>query len=536
MINLKEFNKFYFNKEEINGIKIAYNINMKRKLFHIILALAILFSISACSSSKKVILPEKSYIHASVFKFYLYDGTVIEGDFQGIEGKNFYILSGRTLYITRKNSIKSIKDKEEKSITKQIIKYEHILDIEWNKVNNIINLSSSGSPDEINLPYPINLKSSVNKQNQIELFWQVRNYSKKNSNKFLGCRIDRKIGTGLWELAIDAVSEEDTTWVDTTAPDNQLIFYRISSLHDKQITAYDQMNSFSNVTRNIIWNDGQIKIEPSKFKFGKTDVETEINYEFYISPYEVSNRDYCSMLNFALPRDYLVGDFFKNKTVKNALGTSKELLDLDDKDCKIYYNNGKFEVSKGFEDLPVTEVTWYGAVFYCNIFSEYAAQFSVFKSVYDLKTWSLIPGMNNYYRLPFESEIESVTIKNEANRVTGYVAKVDDQKLDKTNNGIFALAGNVSEWVYDYYHTGNVVSNINYVANKKSRFKVVKGSAFTDKISSGIIRKKIMPKQSLNNVGFRLVKITNANINKKISSQKRPTFMWEDLRFKNYNN
>ncbi|MCX7047967.1 MAG: SUMF1/EgtB/PvdO family nonheme iron enzyme [Candidatus Sumerlaeota bacterium] len=131
---------------------------------------------------------------------------------------------------------------------------------------------------------------------------------------------------------------------------------------------------------------------------------------YQIGKYDVTNGQYCDVLNWALARGYVKGDAagaaYSNGTVYAA---GQALLQTTNTYCQIAYSSGTFSwISRAgtggmysMRDHPVEYVTWYGAVVFCNWLSEKEG----LAACYDLSDWSLIQG-NNGYRLPTEAEWE----------------------------------------------------------------------------------------------------------------------------------
>jgi formylglycine-generating enzyme required for sulfatase activity len=133
---------------------------------------------------------------------------------------------------------------------------------------------------------------------------------------------------------------------------------------------------------------------------------------YYIGKYEVTTGQYCNVLNWANAKGYLEnssgGAYTGGKVYKN----SKELLELVTDWAQIFYNGGsfiwKYRDSYSMENHPVVEVSWYGAVAFCNWLSEKEGR----TPAYDLSTWEMANKTGGGYRLPTEAEWERAAAWN----------------------------------------------------------------------------------------------------------------------------
>jgi formylglycine-generating enzyme required for sulfatase activity len=126
---------------------------------------------------------------------------------------------------------------------------------------------------------------------------------------------------------------------------------------------------------------------------------------FYMFATEVTNQQYVSLTQWAYNQGYCTAT--SSSLIDAMDGSTQELLDLDTANCEISFNesNSTFTVDAGKEDHPVLEVTWYGAVAYCDWMSLRAE----LPRAYDHSTWEC-NGHDPYnavgYRLPTEAEWE----------------------------------------------------------------------------------------------------------------------------------
>ena len=178
--------------------------------------------------------------------------------------------------------------------------------------------------------------------------------------------------------------------------------------------------------------------------------------DFIISKFEVTNNDYLQFLQ-AVEKELVFSD-------QSISYYGFPILKLPE-NKKISYQSNQFSVEKELGNQPVSSVTWFGAIFFCNWLS-IADGLLPFYSIKEDKV--KFNNKSTGYRLPSEAEwefaagkaddIKSDTSKNiDTNKSEkvgwqnlNYQNEIPiNEKKDDFNLGILGKKGNVYEWTND---------------------------------------------------------------------------------------
>lgn len=220
---------------------------------------------------------------------------------------------------------------------------------------------------------------------------------------------------------------------------------------------------------------GTFRMGSDEFPNAKPVHEVTITDDFYMGKYEVSNRQYCDVLNFALKKGYLdkaaLAEGAKKREARGVSRSPQKYQDVFDEHSQIAFIDGKFTPHPGKDDFPVVEVTWHGAAFFCNMLGEMEG----FPTLYNLDDWSCQVYGKTGYRLPTEAEWEYAATYDDGRAFPWGNDPGDDTYANMGHNvkrpvdvdtaaagsyspkgdsklGICDMAGNVAEWCNDWYN------------------------------------------------------------------------------------
>lgn len=199
---------------------------------------------------------------------------------------------------------------------------------------------------------------------------------------------------------------------------------------------------------------------------------------FYIDRYEVTVAEYVEFLNH-------VGRLYGSDGHKYA-----DVRDENPQSHILSHGNG-YAAEKGFENYPVTWVSWYGADAYCRFHH---------KRLPTEAEWEKAARGTDGRRYPWGDEFDPARA-NAGGVLTGTVP-VGSYPDGVSPYGLYDMAGNVWEWVADWYEP---YPGSDYRSPFFGKYKVVRGGSWNHPYqdSRTTSRDFAHPARRIGVVGFR---------------------------------
>jgi formylglycine-generating enzyme required for sulfatase activity len=205
---------------------------------------------------------------------------------------------------------------------------------------------------------------------------------------------------------------------------------------------------------------------------------------YAIDKYEVINTQYAEFLN--------------------AEGNLEEggdtWLDADASDVRIHQISGVWQVEAGYENHPVVEVTWYGARAYC--------QWQGKRLPTEAEWEKAARGSNDTRMYPWGDEDAACSRLN-YNYCVDATASVGSYPSGASVYGVMDIAGNVHEWINDWYQSDYYASSpySNPTGPSSGTEKILRGGSWDhDWYGVRIANRDYnFPDSSSHTIGFRCV-------------------------------
>jgi formylglycine-generating enzyme required for sulfatase activity len=154
-------------------------------------------------------------------------------------------------------------------------------------------------------------------------------------------------------------------------------------------------------------------------------------------------------------------------------------VDIDGAGVHIYHE-GVWKIEEGYENVPIVQVSWYGAEAYC-----------MWRQWLWLPTeaqWEMAASAAGTLAYPWGNDAPTCTNAWFSDCQENEPGEVCTQPTGNSREGVCDLAGNVAEWLYDWYDAGYYATCMVDCSNPRgptdpTGLKVIRGGGFSDPAS-----------------------------------------------------
>jgi formylglycine-generating enzyme required for sulfatase activity len=349
------------------------------------------------------------------------------------------------------------------------------------------------------IPYDVEIVCIPETPNKVDISWDCLD------GQYTDFFIERSDDNGTTWERLDSVPESVTDYVDFGLDLSTTYLYRLKSKYPLGFSDYTE--DISVTTEDFVLDNDPnlVTVTSGDFSMGSSTGDADeapvhtvtLNNAFEIGQYEITNAEFCEILNWALGKGMIVGiaGYGANAIYLGRTYNLEDLLILDESDIDFSSNSNMFKPDTDKDNYPVKGVSFLGAAYYCN-------WLSTVKSLNTLYTGASLDCTvygSAGYRLPTEAEWE-YTATNEGNDsftysgsnaiadVAWYIGNANGDTNpvgELTANGLETkdMSGNVWEWCNDWYGADYYASSpdddpIGPSSNPNGDYRVIRGGSW----------------------------------------------------------
>jgi formylglycine-generating enzyme required for sulfatase activity len=240
--------------------------------------------------------------------------------------------------------------------------------------------------------------------------------------------------------------------------DEMTYFWKIKAYDDDLNSTTSDIWEFTTTSvSDFDWCD----VTAGEYTYGSSSQILEIDYNFQIMKYEVTNNQYLVYIESALNAGQIFvtsssveGHYVGDQHFSEGL---YEFLDLNSIYCKIEWNGNSFNVISGYENHPVVEVSWFGSWAFAEFYdfrlpTEYEWEKAARGNTGYCWPWGndIVIGRANFEGDgdPFEeNEVATTPVGFYNGQIFQGFATIDSP----SPYGAYDIAGNVIEWTDSWW-------------------------------------------------------------------------------------